>query len=82
MNEFECKKKNIKVFIFFYIVVVKVFYIDGLIYEWKLIGSVIYCLEFKMLMKLMFYILYMLYLFKLFVELLIFRVVLLWNCYI
>lgn len=53
LKSLNVKKKILGFYIYLYYVG-KVFYIGGFIYEWKLIGSVIYCLEFKMLMKLMF----------------------------
>lgn len=49
-EEFECKKKIQGFYIYSYYVG-KAFYIGGLIYERKLIGSVTHCSEFKMLMK-------------------------------
>lgn len=63
------KKKITQDFTSIHIVVAKAFYIDGLIYERKLIGSVTHCSEFKMLMKSTPYTLYMSYLFKLPAEL-------------
>lgn len=44
-------KKKYQVCTSIHIVVGKAFYIKGLIYERKLIGSVTHCSEFKMLMK-------------------------------